>query len=1247
MKNYSGENTFCLQQGFVFLILLVAMLLFSGMIPVVGQSDLCLYASFDSLPHADLAGGDKASIAVGISYTEGRHGKAVVISQGPESRGTANSLVNFSSRDNLFHQEGSLEMWVKPVDWGGDDDCDLIFFDNVIGEQDTEGIIRLAKVNTSLQFFYGKLHGNMVTAVADVNAWKSGEWYHVAATWQKGGSAKLYIDGELKANLTIPGRLIPGGLEPRFRIGSHYLFCPVRKHTAIDELYIYKRSLNAEEIRNAHKRDVPLSEKNARYFAVPSFALDFEEGYDGMTPFSSPIKAGLTGNPELVSGRFGQAMKSGTDGFLSFPADGVLYPDRGTVEFWLSPVDWDGNDRQFHTFFETRGHEGVVQIFKDSNANLVFEIGRGKTPLHESAFFSLKGIDQREWWDTPTEADVVPINVWGPGRWHHIACVWSPSRQYLYIDGKCVSGKLLMEIPASLGTTFHLGDLSKNLSRSTLSLIDRVYIYDRPLTEKQIQAHFAGDYRKKFKFSEEHFRLDYKIDRERNQFLGIFEVWGIEDADLSADFTVTEASSLLLKEAGTVTARRSAVAFFGAKATMNLLLSDLPAGNYQLEARVTHRNGESAKQVLWFDIIPDESKNNTIGKEEEVLPPWTPMEYGVDSVACWGREYKFHDKVFLPSQIISAGKEILARPMNLLVRVDGKPLKWENNDLKFALATPAKAEIDIEAQAITSSGTVNLKTQMVAEFDGLLVITIKLAFSDENQPDSIALEIPCIPGMLYRSRFVDSTYLKGAGSLSENTGLIDSDRFIPYVWLGDNDRGLFWFCESSLNWPNKNSNNAFEIVRKETEIRMRFHLLDKGQKIQKDWSFQFGLQATPVKPLPMDWRKWRRPPCSVAGPSTLANCNFELIWPNRASKDSFKHFGSAGAVDPEEFSRRIEKMQQRGLKAVPYINLNNLSSDSAAFHWYGRDWTAYGNSIVNYGQGYHNMAYTSICPASRGYVDVRLWENVEFVKQFNLDGFYHDNVFVISCNKSSQHGHPANFWPVLATRELYKRHYAAIKSLGGEKIVIMHTAPRIIPILAYADIVLDGERYAFVLEDHYPDVLPLDVFRAAFMGRQWGYIPMFLPEFKAPFKSFQFLKQLEPSRGLMAMLMLHDVLPWIQFCNSLPIIDALDALDEFGFINAEFIPYFADISPAVTDMEKVHVSIYRKEGEVLAVIANLSREDASGTIQFNENRLGITFESMVSWPDRTSLDYHGRELYLEVPRQGYRMVLISGKTKKE
>ena len=158
---------------------------------------------------------------------------------------------------------------------------------------------------------------------------------------------------------------------------------------------------------------------------------------------------------------------------------------------------------------------------------------------------------------------------------------------------------------------------------------------------------------------------------------------------------------------------------------------------------------------------------------------------------------------------------------------------------------------------------------------------------------------------------------------------------------------------------------------------------------------------------------------------------------------------------------------------------------------------------------------------------------------------------------------------------------------------------------------------------------------------------MFLPEFKAPFKSFQFLKQLEPSRGLMAMLMLHDVLPWIQFCNSLPIIDALDALDEFGFINAEFIPYFADISPAVTDMEKVHVSIYRKEGEVLAVIANLSREDASGTIQFNENRLGITFESMVSWPDRTSLDYHGRVLYLEVPRQGYRMVLISGKTKKE
>jgi len=131
--------------------------------------------------------------------------------------------------------------------------------------------------------------------------------------------------------------------------------------------------------------------------------------------------------------------------------------------------------------------------------------------------------------------------------------------------------------------------------------------------------------------------------------------------------------------------------------------------------------------------------------------------------------------------------------------------------------------------------------------------------------------------------------------------------------------------------------------------------------------------------------------------------------------------------------------------------------------------------------------------------------------------------------------------------------YSVLKSNPKQSLTIAHMSSKVtIPILAYEDAYLDGEQFGDVVKDNYLDVLTLEAFRTEFVGKQWGLIPIFLPEFRRPY-----IDKVEPTRGLMALLMLHDVLIWPEWCNVSVVNDALQALDKFEYADADFIPYYA------------------------------------------------------------------------------------------
>ena len=232
---------------------------------------------------------------------------------------------------------------------------------------------------------------------------------------------------------------------------------------------------------------------------------------------------------------------------------------------------------------------------------------------------------------------------------------------------------------------------------------------------------------------------------------------------------------------------------------------------------------------------------------------------------CWGRTYQFDD-LGLPAQIVAKGEELLAQPTVLKLQIGGRPVDWSHAAAKIASASDVAVEIVGSAEAAYAREG-GLKTHLRLEYDGLIVYQLRLEVPKEVKVDGLTLDIPMRSEVaIYRHRLTMSNLDRGiaggwrSGQLPASDGVVDNDTYIPYAWLGDNDRGLFWLCESAQYWPNWTSKRAFETVCKGKRTTMRLKLLQPGQALPADWKFEFGLQATPVKPLPAHWRRCRWEP---------------------------------------------------------------------------------------------------------------------------------------------------------------------------------------------------------------------------------------------------------------------------------------------------------------------------------------------------------------------------------------------------
>jgi hypothetical protein len=226
--------------------------------------------------------------------------------------------------------------------------------------------------------------------------------------------------------------------------------------------------------------------------------------------------------------------------------------------------------------------------------------------------------------------------------------------------------------------------------------------------------------------------------------------------------------------------------------------------------------------------------------------PYTPVKASISAFHCLGRETQL-GAFLLPDQIVSGGKPLLAGPIRLVTEPEvlagarGKSRVTEHSGEKAAWEWTGE------------SPGVRIRARMTGECDGFCWYEIELVPKQPLKLNAIRLEVPRVATTARYLHTANFSWTHFSQGLAEAGGKW-SAKFTPYVWLGDEERGLAWCAESDQGWLLKEPTRAVQVQTEGEVVRFKATLLDHEETISAPVTIRFGLQASPVKPVSFAWR---------------------------------------------------------------------------------------------------------------------------------------------------------------------------------------------------------------------------------------------------------------------------------------------------------------------------------------------------------------------------------------------------------
>ncbi len=319
-------------------------------------------------------------------------------------------------------------------------------------------------------------------------------------------------------------------------------------------------------------------------------------------------------------------------------------------------------------------------------------------------------------------------------------------------------------------------------------------------------------------------------------------VWSAEGAEALAQVTVAE--------------------FAGHVAEAVFDVPELPAGDYEVRCTVVGDEVLKDAAIGEFFREPYEWEHNTLGMSGEVVEPFTPLTVNDGTVSAVLRDHEMSD-LGLWRQVTAEGTPLLNGPMELRATVGGESVALTGGGTRFGETGPSL----VAAAADLSGSGIEAQVRSVFDYDGLMTVTLELAGGDVTV-DALDLVIPLRAEEAWLMHALGSGFGKNyAGAIPDGEGEVWNNtravtygvpgRFVPYVWIGGPRRGVCWYADSDEGWAVGEDERSVSIVREGDTVSLVLHLIGRPVRLaEQPRTITFGLQATPVKPRPADWRSW-------------------------------------------------------------------------------------------------------------------------------------------------------------------------------------------------------------------------------------------------------------------------------------------------------------------------------------------------------------------------------------------------------
>ncbi len=903
----------------------------------------------------------------------------------------------------------------------------------------------------------------------------------------------------------------------------------------------------------------------------------------------------------------------------------ALPQERGTIEFWFRPKDWNNF---FHGDY----------IGSDVRRFLLLRLA-AKQDTHPSyaglrAVWIEQGRNHQHFWaNTPW----VPFH---PGKWTHAVLTWEGEKTAVYLDG---SPQEQTQLSLTTRPTGHLADAFTRWQEQSAgqddgtyrltflksnTLVDELRVYDWPFRPEEAWNAYAGFLPQ----GERQFRPLPPLEAAFDYFAHCWEMaprLEVTVTCLPVEGVRPKSVSLRLQdEGGSLIQETPATALSDEGKAMIAIRRELPFGRYPL---LLASHGEDGQELARLETEYHREQPawyaNQLGKQRTVPPPWTPIRVQDRVVELLGRTVELQAGG-LPAAIVSQGLPLLATPVVVRWRQGDR---WEDaaaiGELRFGEPAPDR----VAWQGTMAAGAANLAVEAWMEFDGLISYRLTLApvaggsplEVDELQvdfafPDNTVSQLIANSGAFqFRQAYDVRLIPAGEGpvwnSLDSKPAMVrgvEVGNFLANLWLGGDRVGLNFSAENDQGWTPDDQRPAHEILRRPGQVVYRMNVITQPVAVDPAGrSFGFLLLPTPAKPEPPGWRAWGRvapgqPRAHIGIVDQFSGYKLTDTPTRQAPGITFTLEPASWEDAAAQAARLRQAMAHQMLPADPL------------FFYIDASWPTLGPSMKDWNRDL--WAGTGRIAWIPEVEDYYVWIINEYLRRDLIQGLYIDDAsmgrtFSLASTAypfpGSERGRRVGY-NTMGFRRFLMRVYRLFVEHGKTPHILPHmTWCFELPAFSFVDATLNGEDRdikAYAERDSV-DVWSPEELRIMGNAPKWGFATLFkgnvYPELQPKQKAVADNWAHRQFRAQFAIFVPHDL--WTMFAETRLIHPAF--LD-FGMDapDLEFLPYWAidgqfDLDAAAPD--KLLAGLFRKADTALLMVSNLADTDQEVTVKVRPERL--------------------------------------------